>query len=235
MRLLVPQAVSRTPLEPAVSSPRRGDRLELVRESREERAACDAVSSEGALVQRLRRGESAAYETLVRAYGPRLLAVARGYLHSQEDAEDVVQSAFLLVSRFVHHFEGESPLSTWLHRIVVNGALMRLRSRSRHAEARRNGSASEFDGVAELEVHVRSSVVEELEQRKTRDRMLAAVGRLPDRVRAAVRLRDVDGLSLAEASLLLGRSLAAVKTSVHRGRLALRSMLACRGEPQRSR
>jgi RNA polymerase sigma-70 factor (ECF subfamily) len=185
-----------------------------------------ATFTENALVARMRHGDDAAYEKLVRVYGPRMLAVARRYFPRQEDAEDVLQSAFLLVFRFIHRFEGNSQLSTWLHRIVVNSALMRIRSRNRHHEERLSVSACEDHYEAELSTHLGSAGLEELVQRETQARLLLAVGRLPDMVRAAVRLRDVDGLTLDETSLLLGRSVTPVRTAVQRGRIALRTMLA---------
>ena len=79
---------------------------------------------ETVLLQRLRQGDEAAYELLVRRYGGRMLAVARGLLRNEEDARDVVQSAYVSAFRGLPTFKGTSQLSTWLHRIVVNGALM---------------------------------------------------------------------------------------------------------------
>ena len=89
---------------------------------------------ENALVAGLRAGHEDAYELMVRAYGGRLLAVAKRILRSEEDARDAVQTAYLLAFRSLDRFEGGSRLSTWLHRIVVNAALMRLRSRRRRPE-----------------------------------------------------------------------------------------------------
>ena len=76
----------------------------------------------------------AAFEQVVRAYGGRLLAVARRIVGSEEDARDVVQDAFLNAFRSLDRFEGNAKLSTWLHRIVVNAALMKLRTRKRKPE-----------------------------------------------------------------------------------------------------
>ena len=175
---------------------------------------------------RLRAGDDAAYETLVRTQGPQMLAVARRHFSTLQDAEDVLQSAFVLVFRFIHTFEGTSRLSTWLHRIVVNCALMRIRSRSRHPEQSLNVSLGEDHYEPALSTHVGSSVSDELACRETRAGLLRAVGRLNGPARAAVRLHLMDGLTLSETSLLLGRSVSAVKTSVQRGRIALRAMLA---------
>jgi RNA polymerase sigma-70 factor (ECF subfamily) len=87
-----------------------------------------------ALLARLRSGEPAAYEELVRAETGKLLAVARRILPTEEDARDAVQDAFLFAFRSLGRFEGQARLSTWLHRIAVNASLMRLRTRRRKRE-----------------------------------------------------------------------------------------------------
>src|SRR5438128_1593244 len=92
------------------------------------------VVDEKALLEALRAGHEWAFETMVRLYGGRLLAVARRFTRNDEDARDVVQSAYLSAFLALSEFEGACQLSTWLHRIVVNTALMRLRSQRRKPE-----------------------------------------------------------------------------------------------------
>src|SRR5688572_12499994 len=92
------------------------------------------AAEEPDLLERLRSGEEGAYEELVRRYGGRLLAVARRFLPVEEDARDAVQDAFLSAFRGLASFEGQAQLSTWLHRIVVNASLMKLRTRRRKPE-----------------------------------------------------------------------------------------------------
>src|SRR4051794_23458848 len=89
---------------------------------------------EQALVAALRSGHEWAFEAMVRVYGGRLLSVARRFTRNDEDACDVVQSAYLCAFQALDEFKGACKLSTWLHRIVVNTALMRLRSRRRKPE-----------------------------------------------------------------------------------------------------
>src|SRR5919107_3818674 len=97
-------------------------------------ASAAPVDNEAALVAQLRAGDEAAYEQVVRSYGGRLLAVARRIVGTEEDARDVVQDAFLNAFKNLDRFEGKAKLSTWLHRIAVNAALMRLRTRKRKPE-----------------------------------------------------------------------------------------------------
>lgn len=220
---LLPRPRATVPLGLAERSPQGVPGFALVRESREERIG--VVSGESALVAGLHQGSDAAYETLVRTYGPQMLAIARRYFPAQEDAEDVLQSAFLLVFRFIHGFQGKCKLSTWLHRVVVNCSLMRIRTRHRHPEERLSVSACEDHQMTEFGSGAGPSVDEELAQQETRARLLRAVEYLPDMVRGAVRLRDLEGLSLDQTSLLLGRSLTSVKMAIRRGHLTLRAML----------
>jgi RNA polymerase sigma-70 factor (ECF subfamily) len=83
---------------------------------------------ESALLAGLRARDEQAFETIVRTYGPRLLAVARRLVRDEGEAQDVVQTAYLSAFRAVEQFEGAAQISSWLHRIVVNTALMKLRT-----------------------------------------------------------------------------------------------------------
>jgi RNA polymerase sigma-70 factor (ECF subfamily) len=181
---------------------------------------------EDGLLHGLRRGEPRAYETVVRAHGPRMLSVARGCMDTPEEAEDVVQSAVLLLARFAHRLAAPSDLSASLHRVVVDCALMRLQRRRRPPDARLNVSAFEDASLAALAPSLAPEASRDRLRRPPRDGLLRAPGRLSDLFRAAVRLRDLDGLTLAEVGRLEGRALAGTRTSVQRGRIALRTLLA---------
>src|SRR5262245_52807905 len=93
-------------------------------------------SAETTLVERLRRGDGPAFEELLRTHSGRLLAVTRRLLSNDEDARDAVQDAFLSAFRSIDRFDGQASLGTWLHRIAVNAALTKLRTRRRHPEKR---------------------------------------------------------------------------------------------------
>jgi RNA polymerase sigma-70 factor (ECF subfamily) len=195
-------------------------------------AAIDVEAAERELVARLQLGEEAAYETLVRSHGPRMLALARRYFATQDDAEDVLQSAFVLVFRFIGRFEGQSRLSTWLHRIVVNCSLMRIRTRARHPEVLFH--LGDLENSCVSGAFRGKSSLDELVHRETRERVRAAVDRLPDSVRPAVALCALGGVSLSDSSRLIGAPRTAVKAALGRGRTALRTMLATRTPTRRS-
>src|SRR5579863_6868965 len=97
-------------------------------------SSIDEKSDEVALVSRVRSREPAACEILVRTYGGQLLATARRYLRCEQDCADAVQETFIAAFQAIARFEGNSKLATWLHRILVNACLMKLRGRARQPE-----------------------------------------------------------------------------------------------------
>lgn len=176
----------------------------------------------------LRAGDQKAYHLLVRANTGRMLAAARRLLLSEEDARDAVQEAFLLAFRALPQFAGRCRLSTWLHRIVVNAALMKLRSQRRHPEEWIDEILPEFHGAG-LGAATHGSVDEpedvKLERTELRQLVHRCIRRLPQRFRTVLVLRDIEDLSTEEACRLLRLSPAAIKTRLHRARQALQKLL----------
>jgi RNA polymerase sigma-70 factor, ECF subfamily len=185
-------------------------------------------TDDSGLLARLRSREEAAYEELVRRYGGRLLAVARRFLPVEEDARDAVQDAFLSAFRSIDSFEGHAQLSTWLHRIVVNASLMKLRTRRRKPEQSIEELLPGFleDGHLERPASPwRSEEVDPAERAELRDLVMRSIHSLPEGHRNVLLLRDIEGLDTEEAAELLGISPGAVKTRLHRARQALRELL----------
>jgi RNA polymerase sigma-70 factor (ECF subfamily) len=185
-------------------------------------------ADEGALLDALRAGDAGAYESLVRSQTGRLLGVARRFLRNEEDARDAVQDAFLSAFRSIGSFDGDARLSTWLHRIVVNAALMKLRTRRRKPETpieellpafaedgHMAGPVSRWGQGADLE----------LERAEDRARVQKAIAALPESYRTVLLLRDIEELDTEETARLLEMTVPAVKTRLHRARLALRGLL----------
>lgn len=180
------------------------------------------------LVERLRGGDPQAFEVLVRECGGRMLATARRLVGTDEDARDVVQEAFLAAFRAIDTFAGASRLSTWLHRIVINAALMRLRTRRRRREESVDGLLPRFDEEghwAEPASHWDTSTDVLLERWGTRAMVRKAIDRLPLNYRSVLLLRDIEELDTEETASLLGVTPNAVKTRLHRARQALRTLL----------
>lgn len=183
---------------------------------------------DGALVARLRAGDDHAFELLVRRYGGRMLATARRFVGAEDDARDVVQEAFLAAFRAIDGFAGNAQLSTWLHRIVVNTALMKLRSRRRRREESIDELLPRFDDEGhwiEPRSQPEASIETALERRETREMVRRAIDRLPVNYRSVLVLRDIEERDTDEAAVLLGLTPNAVKVRLHRARQALRTLL----------
>ncbi len=196
----------------------------------DERKWCppSAERPEEDLLDRLRSGEEAAFEELVHREGGRLLALARTMLRREEDARDAVQETFFAAFRSLARFRGESSLSTWLHRIAVNTALMRIRSSSRHPELSIEELLPRFDDQGRHASPVaswRATPADVVLQRETRAQVRAAVERLPLPYRTVLVLRDIEELSTEETASVLSLTTMAVKVRLHRARLALRTLL----------
>lgn len=195
------------------------------------------ADDEAGLLERLRSGDEEAFEELVRAYGSRMLAVTRRMLPTEEEARDAVQEAFLSAFRGLDRFEGHSKLSTWLHRIVVNTALMRLRTRRRKPEESLDTLLPTFrddghylEGLSSWE----EPVDQAMERAETRELVRRMIDELPESYRTVLLLRDIEGLDTEEAAAALGTTPTAVKVRLHRARQALRSRLAPHFEGGRS-
>jgi len=189
---------------------------------------CPEVLDEAALLDGLRRGDNEAFETLVRTYGGRLLAVARRLVRNEEDARDVVQSAYLSAFRAVGNFEGGCQVSTSLHRIVVNAALMKLRTQRRKPEESIEALLPAFqdDGHHVEQFSDWTTPADELLQRaQKRATVRACIDRLPDRYRTVLILRDTEERSTQEVAGMLTTTNAAVKVRLHRARQALSTLL----------
>ncbi len=192
-------------------------------------ASTTPVDDEAALIAQLRAGDESADEQVVRAYGGRLLAVARRIVGTEEDARDVVQDAFLNAFKSFARFEGNAKLSTWLHRIVVNAALMKLRTRKRKPEQSIESMLPSFldDGHHEERFQSWDEPVDKVMERKeARELVRQQIDALPEGYRTVLVLRDIEGLDTEETAKVLGLSVNATKIRLHRARQALRTLLA---------
>ena len=187
------------------------------------------VPDESQLLARLRAGDDAAFEDLVRAYSPRLFAVARRIVGNEEEARDVIQDAFLNAFRSLKSFHGDARLSTWLHRIVVNSALMKLRTRKRKPEESIEPLLPAFlaDGhYAEKFTAWGEQADAALSRAETQELIRQRIDELPESFRTVLVLRDIEGLDTEETARVLETTANAVKIRLHRARAALRTLLA---------
>lgn len=186
------------------------------------------LADEKLLLSRLRQGDEAAYEAFVRDYWPRMITVAGRFLSNEADAQDAVQEAFLSAFRGLDSFHEKSRLNTWLHRIVVNSALMKLRSKGRKPERPIDELLPTFksDGhMANPTSQWAVSADSAANQREVQEVVRKGIDQLPDSYRSVLLLRDIEQRNTEETARLLGLSDAAVKTRLHRARQALRTLL----------
>lgn len=188
-----------------------------------------------ALVDRVIAGDGAAAEALVRRHSGWMLAVAGRYTRDRTLAEDCVQEAFANAFGKLESFEGRSSFKSWLHRIVVNQALMKLRAmRARH-EQEVDELMPEFDAdLCRIEQPWRQILTPEQIVGSThlRELVLSKINELPDDFRNVLLLRDIEEMSTSEAAQALELSEANVKVRLHRARSALKRLLepVLRGE-----
>ncbi len=208
------------------------------------RPARTAPDSE--LGERLREGDTAALEILMERYPSRVYRLAFGITRNAADAEEVVQDVFLTLFQKIHTFEGRAALSTWIYRVTTNTALMKRRRQRTDREVsmetllptfRRDGSRA--GDPAFVRADWSQTPEAELLSQETRTMLAMAIDALPDPYRAVLVLRDIECLSNEEAAKVVGSSVPAVKSRLHRARLALRERLTShfgtKRAPQRPR
>lgn len=178
------------------------------------------------LVELFRGGDHAAFSELISRYSEKAHNLAMRITRNQEDTEEVLQDVFVTVFKKIDSFKGESAFSSWLYRITVNTAFMKLRKRKQSATI----SLEEVTpSVKESWVANRSDSADInylCSQHQLRAELDDAVQKLPEEYRIIFILRDVDGLSNQEVSEVLEISVPAVKSRLHRSRLMLRKRLA---------
>lgn len=177
-----------------------------------------SVLSDEAVVARILEGHVALFEVLMRRHNERLYRAARAILRDEAEAEDVMQQAY--VNAYVHlrQFDGRSAFATWLTRIAVNEAIARARRRGRYESYDDQDAA--FEKV--LPMPIANNPERQAFTREMKVILESAIDALPDGQREVFMLRDVEGLSTAEAAGSLGVSDDVVKTRLSRARAALR-------------
>ena len=172
------------------------------------------------LIERVRNGEGAAFESLMRRYNQRIFRVARSILRDEPEAEDVVQETFVRAFRHLGDFEERSSLGTWLTRIAVNEALLRVR-RSQRVEFVETDTSRKEGGFYSVKSN-QPGPEERASSHELRSVLTAAIDSLAPELRTVFMLREIEGLSTLETSEALQLTSEAVRVRLHRARLALR-------------
>ncbi len=191
-------------------------------------ARCDSTQSQAQLLSRLQGGESKAVEEVVRSLSGRALSTSRRLLHNEDDAQEAVQDALLSFYKSIATFNGQCLLSTWLHRITVNAAIMKRRSYARRPkrsiedwlptfckDGHRIDPRSGWTPMTDAQWH----------QGETRQMVWKLIDEQPEDYRVVLILRDFDQIDNVENTEILGQTVGTIKTKLHRARQAMRTLL----------
>ena len=187
------------------------------------------VEGDRALLERAQAGDVTAFEALVEAHRDRVYGLALRMTRSPADAAEIVQETFLSAYQHLSEFRGDAAFGSWVHRIAANQALMRLRHQKVVEAAEQELNQPEFNERGTLVEPPASGWAKPAEERALDEELGRAIEEATDRLPAGYRevflLKDVEGLSYEEISELTHLSVPAVKSRLHRARLALREAI----------
>ncbi|WP_093135919.1 RNA polymerase sigma factor RpoE [Pseudoxanthomonas sp. GM95] len=173
------------------------------------------------LVKRVQRGDSAAFDLLVRKYQHRILALIGRYVHDWSECQDVAQDTFMRAYRAIGSFRGDAQFYTWLHRIAVNTAKNHLVAHNRRppTDDVDASDAEQYDSGARL--RDTDTPERELMRQQLEQTVMKAVAALPEELRMAITLREVEGLSYDEIAARMGCPIGTVRSRIFRARDAI--------------
>ncbi|GDX42066.1 RNA polymerase sigma factor [Bacteroidota bacterium] len=178
------------------------------------------------LIERLKRGDESAFRILVEQYQDLVYNTALGIVQNESDAEDVAQEVFIQVYRSIGSFKSEAKLSTWIYRITTTRALDLLRARKskkRFGLLKRLWETAEESPMENIQDFNHPGV--SLERKEEAAQLMTAIAQLPENQKVAFVLHKLEGLSYLEIAEVMGNTLPAVESLMHRARLNLRKIL----------
>jgi len=193
--------------------------------SQARRPALDETASDKVLVRAAQGGDSRAFRAILTRYNRRLYRIARGILRNDAEAEDAVQEAYINAFTHLAGFRGDSGLSTWLSRIVMNEALGRLRSRRPMVDIAAVVTPEREAEIVQFPNTVRTDPERTIAQRELLRLVELATDELPDVYRTVFVTRVIEGMSVEDTAELLGIRTETVKTRLHRARKLVREHL----------
>lgn len=179
-----------------------------------------------ALVERLKARDKAALEELVRRHGSKIYGVALQITRDEHEAQEVVQDALVNIWNKIEYFEGRSALTSWLYRVTANAALMKLRRNKKFEQQISLDATRDDEDLPVIELpDAKSEPTRVLTRAELAARMQQAIDALAEPYRTTVLLADVEEMSMEEIAEAMGVTVPAVKSRLHRARLALRKAL----------
>lgn len=177
------------------------------------------------LIREFKTGDQSSFEELLSRYSNKVFSLASRLTRNPEDAEEVLQDVFVTVHRKIASFEGKSSFSSWLYRVTVNAAFMKLRKRRQDLSVPLEDMIQQQHTIAALKSPETAFVDAQSIRNQMLEALETAIRKLPDDYRPVFILRDVDGLTSREVSKILDLTVPAVKSRLHRSRLMLRRRL----------
>ena len=189
----------------------------------------DAQIDDVQLVARLKQRDRSALEELVQVHGAKMYGVALQFMRNESDAREVMQDALVSIWNKIASFEGKSAFTSWIYRVTANAGLMALRKKKRHENdisLDAVGSDDDDAPLPALQLSDKKPLPDKVVMTgELGEQVRTAIDQLPEPYRVAVLLRDVEELPMAEVMQETGLSEAALKSRLHRARLALREAL----------
>lgn len=177
------------------------------------------------VVQRILNGEKELFEILLRRYNQTLFRAIRSYLKEEEDIEDAMQNAYLHAYEKLYQFKGTAAFSTWLVRIGINEALLRVRKLKRHQFLYERTIDCRAENSIPFPDNRQMNPEKQAINRETRLLIEQAIDQLPEKYRAVYILREVEGMENKEVALSLGLSDSNIKVRLHRAKSQLKETL----------
>jgi RNA polymerase sigma-70 factor (ECF subfamily) len=188
--------------------------------------------NENILIEGLNNNDDVAYEVLVRQYSARMYTVAHRFFYGDVDAQECLQKAFIQVFKNISSFNKDSSLTTWLHRIIVNEALMIIRQNKRQITTSLEEFTQHYNEYGERTVFsnncnqsLATNIETLFEKNETKLSLHEVIYQLPEKYCNVLLMRDIQEMSTRETAEILSISEALVKTQLHRARLLLKEIL----------
>jgi len=181
--------------------------------------------SDDVLVREAQQGDTRAFDELVVRYREKVYRLSYKILRNEDDAAEALQDAFTSAFRGLKNFKAESTFSTWLYRVATNASLMKYRKRRDDHLSLEQSQSPQRDAEPMSIPDWSQQPLEELLDAETQEVMEEGLRRLPEELRTVFILRDEEGYSNAEVAQMLDLTVAAVKSRLHRARIALRDRL----------
>lgn len=203
----------------------------ITRAKSREDSAMSAISDEELVQMYIEREDELIFEEILSRHADKVFGLALRITRTTEDAEEVFQEVFMTLTKKIGTFRGESKFSSWLYRVTANASYMRIRSEKKHQSSLSLESYAPYDEKGTLMGRIKNKdwssrpdlVIFSKEAVKIVE---DSINELPESNRVVFHLRDIEGLSNEEAAEVLGLSVAAVKSRLHRARLFLRDKLS---------